>query len=63
MSADTAVLHLMAGSRWTLDPDLGARRWLSAATRILCRVASFVPSNPARVLMAHCPGQPNEDGR
>ena len=61
VSADTAVLHLMAGSRWTLDPDLGARRWLSAATRILCRVASFVPSNPARVLMVHSPGQPNED--
>lgn len=51
--ADETVLNLMAGPRWSLEDDLAAGRWLSAATRILVRAASLVPSSPARVLMDH----------
>ena len=53
VSADDTVLNVMAGPRWSLDDDLREKRWLSAARRILCRVASFLPSTPARVLMDH----------
>ena len=53
VTVDNAVLKVMAGPRWSLDGDLGESRWLSAARRILCRVASFVPSTPAHVLMDH----------
>ena len=53
VTVDDAVLKVMAGPRWSLDGDLGEGRWLSAARRILCRVASFVPSTPAHVLMDH----------
>ena len=51
--ADATVLNVMAGPRWSLDDDVREKRWLSAARRILCRVASFCPSTPARVLMDH----------
>ena len=51
--ADETVLNVMAGPRWSLHDDLRERRWLGAARRILCRVASFCPSTPARVLMDH----------
>ena len=47
------VINLMSGPRWCLADDLGVGRWLSAATRILCRVASFITMNPARVLLGH----------
>ena len=53
VTVDGAVLQIMAGPRWSLEADLAERRWLSAARRILCRVASFLPSTPARVLMDH----------
>ena len=46
-------LSLMAGPRWSLDADLAAGKWLGAATKILLRVVSFVPSSPARVLIDH----------
>ena len=51
--ADRAVLNVLSGPRWDLEADLAAGRWISAARRILCRVASFVPSSPARVLVRH----------
>ena len=44
------VLNVMVGERWRLDNDLRAGRWVSAATRILRRAASFIPSSPLRVL-------------
>ena len=50
---DRLVLNVMAGPRWSLDEDLAARRWVSAARRSLCRLASFVPANPAKVLLRH----------
>ena len=53
LATGEVALDLMAGPRWRLDEDLAAGRWLSAATRILCRVASFVPQSPARVLLQH----------
>ena len=59
--ADTAALDLMAGERWRLDAHLRDGRWLTAATRILLRVASFVPSSPARVLLGHSAGSSNAD--
>ena len=53
VTADRAVVNLMAGPRWSLEEDFKAGRWQSAALRILCRVASFVRSSPAQVLMDH----------
>ena len=46
-------LSLMAGPRWSLAADLAAGCWLAAATKIMLRVVSFVPSSPARVLIDH----------
>ena len=59
--AGEAALNVMAGSRWSLERDLAAGRWESAAVRILCRVASFVRSSPARVLMDHEAGGANAE--
>ena len=56
VEAQHAVLNLMAGPRWSLENDLAAGRWSSAAMRIACRAASFVPTSPARVLMDHARG-------
>ena len=50
---DTVVLDLMAGPRWSLDADLAEGWWLTAAHRILCRVAALVPESPARALRSH----------
>ena len=61
VAADRAVVNLMAGPRWSLDADLEAGRWHTAALKILCRVASFVRSSPARVLMDHVPGTDNDE--
>ena len=61
VTADRAVLNIMSGPRWSLDEDLAHGRWLTAARRILCRVASFVPSSPARVLMEHKVGDSNSE--
>ena len=46
-------LNVMAGPRWSLDADLAQGRWLAAATRIMLRAVSFVPTSPARVLIDH----------
>ena len=51
----------MAGPRWSLEEDLAAGRWQSGALRILFRVASFVRSSAARVLMDHVPGSGNNE--
>ena len=61
VAADRAVVNLMAGPRWSLDDDFEAGRWQTAALKILCRVASFVRSSPARVLMDHLPGSDNDE--
>ena len=55
------AINLMAGPRWSIAADLEAGRWLTGATRILCRAASFVPSSPARVLMDHAGGSHNAE--
>ena len=44
------VLDLMQGGRWSLEDDLDAGRYLSAAVRVMRRVVSFVPGLPAQVL-------------
>ena len=59
--ADRVALNVMTGPRWSLDEDLAAKRWSSAARRILSRVASFVPTNPARVLLDHSVGDSNAE--
>ena len=61
VTADRAVVNLMVGPRWSLEEDLEAGRWQTAALKILCRVASFVRTSPARVLMDHRPGDGNEE--
>ena len=61
VTAEAAVLDLMAGPRWSLDEDIACGRTFSAALRILSRVASFVRSNPAHVLMDHEPGSANAE--
>ena len=55
------ALNLMDGPRWSLEDDLAQGRWLSAANRILCRAASFVRTNPARVLLDHAVGDANAE--
>ena len=49
----------MAGPRWSLEPDLAAKRWTTAARRILFRIGSFAPGSPARVLHDHEPQPDN----
>ena len=55
------VLNLMASSMWSLAADLGARRWLGAATRVLLRLHSLAPTTPARVLVEHKIGDGNQE--
>ena len=61
VAADRAIVNLMSGPRWSLEEDLEAGRWHSAALRILCRTASFVRSSPARVLMDHMSATDNDE--
>ena len=56
-----AVLDVMTGPRWCLAPDLAAGRYRSAAVRILHRLASFSPANPAHVLEPHEVGSSNAE--
>ena len=53
ITVETLALNVMVGERWSIDDDLAARRWVSAATRILERVASFLPDSPLKVLGPH----------
>ena len=48
-----AGLTLMGGPHWSIDAALANGRWLAAATTILIRAVSFVPTSPARVLVGH----------
>lgn len=61
LEVSTLALDLMVGARWSLEPDLAAGRWLSAARRILMRVLSFVPSSPVRVLADHAASDGNAE--
>ena len=56
VNAHRAVVPLMSGPRWSLETDVEQERWQTAALKILSRVASFVRSSPAQVLMDHQPG-------
>lgn len=58
VSTATCVLNVMAGHRWRLDADLERGRYRSAAAKVLQRIASFVPSAPARVLGEHAAPDP-----
>ena len=53
ITAETVALNVMLGERWSLDADIAAGRWTSAANRILLRIASFLPSSPLKVLGPH----------
>lgn len=61
VTTDDVVLDVMAGARWRLAEDLAAGRYRSAAVRILHRVASFAPANPAHVLEPHEVGTSNAE--
>ena len=61
VTAERSVVNLMASPHWSLDEDLAAGRWHTAALKILVRVASFVRSSAARVLMNHAPGNDNTE--
>ena len=48
--AADVVLDIMAGPRWSLAEDMALERVVSAATKVLRRVVSFVSDVPAKVL-------------
>ena len=50
VEASDTVLNLMQGERWSLEGDLAAGRYTSAAVRVIRRAVSFVPDLPAQVL-------------
>ena len=58
---DDLVLNVMAGSTQALLCELADGLWLSAAHRILLRMASLVPSSPAYVLTPHPVTNSNEE--
>ena len=51
----------MDGPSWSLAEDLAARRWVSAAVKILFRLRGFVLSSPLRVLGPHEPDTANSE--
>ena len=55
LDAGDLRLDLMAGPRWSLDADLAAGRWLTAARKVLMRVASLVPASPLHTLTGQSP--------
>ena len=61
VTTEDAVLDVMTGPRWCLAADLAAGRYRSAAVRILHRLASFSPANPAHVLEPHEVGSGNAE--
>ena len=61
LDAATVAVDLMASTRASVDADLAAGRWTSAAVRILHRVASFLPASPLRVLGPHRVSGPNAE--
>ena len=61
VTARGTVLNLMAAPAWSLEADLAAGRWLSAATRVLLRLHSLVPTTSARVLCEHTVSDGNQE--
>ena len=61
LDAATVAVDLMASERASVDADLAAGRWTSAAVRILLRTASFLPASPLRVLGPHRVSNPNAE--
>ena len=61
VTTEDAVLDVMAGPRWCLAADLAAGRYRSVAVRILHRLATFSPANPAHVLEPHEVGSSNAE--
>ena len=61
VTTEDVVLDVMAGPHWRLTADLEAGRYRGAAVRILHRVASFSPANPAHVLEPHEVGSSNAE--
>ena len=57
VEASGTVLNLMQGERWSLEADLDAGRYLSAAVRVVRRAVSFVPDLPARVVEGRSAGR------
>ena len=53
VSGETLALNLMVGERWSIDAELAAGRWASAAEHILRRAASFLPASALQVLGPH----------
>ena len=53
IACEDIVLDVMGAQHSRLDADLAARRWLSAARRILLRMSSFVPGCALRVMRPH----------
>ena len=61
LDAATVAVDLMASERASVDADLAAGRWTSAAVRILLRTASFLPASLLRVLGPHRISNPNAE--
>ena len=53
IASEDIVLDVMGGQHSRLDADLAARRWVSAARRILLRMSSFLPNSALRVMGPH----------
>ena len=53
IACEDIVLDVMGGQYSRLDADLAARRWVSAARRILLRMSSFLPNSALRVMGPH----------
>ena len=53
IACEDIVLDVMGAQHSCLDADLAARRWVSAATRILRRMSSFLPNSALRVMGPH----------
>ncbi len=52
-ASEDIVLDVMSDQHSRLAADLAARRWLSAARRILLRMSSFLPNSALRVMGPH----------
>ena len=60
VTPEAIALNVMVGE-WSIDADLAAGRWQTAAVRILLRAASFVPSSLLRVLGPHKVSEGNSE--
>ena len=61
LEPERLVLDLMDTPRWRLDEDLAARRWSSAAAKIMLRMRGFARASPLRVLGPHEPDTANSE--